>query len=234
MTTCRGAILLAAGLGTRLRPLTQDLPKPLLPIGNKRLIDFPLERLARAGVVDVVINLHYLGEEIRRYVGSGEKYQLHVQYSEEPVILGTGGGIQQAAQWLPDPSRFFVINADVLCDVDLRKLWLTHERVSQAVATLAVRKLTAEENYTPLTLNAEGRLTGIGQGDHHYLGILVGTDRLLAQLPSPGHVSCLVKEGFQPLLQKDAVIMTHLHGGYWNDVGTLDRLEAVRKTFGGG
>ncbi len=227
----RSAILLAAGLGTRLRPLTDTVPKPLLPIGSQRLIDFALAQLVKAGVNDVVINLHHLHAQIRQYVGNGQRCGMHVQYSEEPTILGTGGGIKQAAASLHDRTNFFVINGDILCDLDLLALARVHEQCPDAAATLGIRALHTGEPYTPLTISANGQLAAIGEGLHHYTGIMIGTSRLLDQLPPIGQSSCVVRDGLQPLLKSRATITTYVHTGEWDDIGTPENLRRVQQRY---
>lgn len=226
--TIRSAIVLAAGLGTRLRPLTDHTPKPLLDIGDKRLIDFPLEQLVKAGVHEVVINLHYKGDAVQDYVGDGQRYGLHVRYSAESALLGTGGGIKQAATLLADASIFFVVNGDIFCDLDLRALRRTHEHSANAAATLAIRTLAKGDTYTPLQVDSSGRLIAMGEGTDHYTGILIGTTRLLDQLPPAGQPSCLVQQGLHPLLKNGVILSTYRHVGVWSDVGTPEDLAAVR------
>lgn len=228
LPVCRSAILLAAGLGTRLRPLTNNVPKPLLPIGTQRLIDFPLRQLAKAQVHEVVINLHYHGTHIRHYVGDGTRYGLRVSYSDEPVILGTGGGIQQAATYLTHRTAFYVLNGDVWSDLDLQALWRTHTQARNAAATLAIRRLPTSAPYTPLQIGARGQLTAIGQGDVHYVGVMIGTGQLLATLPPAGRVAGLVRDGLEPLLKTGAYLQTYQHEGAWSDVGTPQDLAWVR------
>ncbi len=111
-------MLLAAGRGERLRPITDTLPKPLVPVAGKPLIVYHLEALARAGVREVVINLSWLGGHIRAALGGGERYGLHIGYSEEgPEPLETGGGIFRALPLL-GPAPFLVVNADIWTDMD--------------------------------------------------------------------------------------------------------------------
>jgi MurNAc alpha-1-phosphate uridylyltransferase len=118
----RNAILLAAGRGERLRPITDTLPKPLVEIAGKPLIVYHLEALARAEVRDVVINLSWLGEKVRAALGDGSRYGVHIAYSEEgPVPLETGGGIHRALPLL-GPEPFLVVNADVWTDMDLSRV----------------------------------------------------------------------------------------------------------------
>lgn len=109
------AMILAAGRGERMRPLTDKTPKPLLEVGGKPLLAYHLQRLADAGYRDIVINIAYLGEQIRAYVGDGSKFGVHVRYSEEATALETGGGIYNALPWLND-DLFLVINGDIWCD----------------------------------------------------------------------------------------------------------------------
>src|SRR5690606_22194564 len=110
------AMILAAGRGERLRPLTDHTPKPLVEVGGRTLINYHLQHLAQAGFREVVINLAHLGEKIRSAVGDGSEWGLQIQYSVEPEnALDTGGGIQQALQWL-GKAPFAVINADVFTD----------------------------------------------------------------------------------------------------------------------
>ncbi len=118
----RTAILLAAGRGERLRPITDTVPKPLVEVAGKPLIGYHLEALARSGVHDVVVNLSWLGERIRAALGTGARYGMRIHYSEEgPVALETGGGIFQALPLL-GPAPFLVVNADVWTDLDFAAL----------------------------------------------------------------------------------------------------------------
>ena len=125
------AMILAAGLGTRLRPLTNAIPKPLLPIAGTPLIVWNLLLLKRHGFQDVIINLHYLGPMIEQALGNGSKYGMRIYYSHEPVILGTGGGIKQAEpNFSGEP--VLVLNGDTLFELDLDALFAC---VDQPAAT---------------------------------------------------------------------------------------------------
>lgn len=115
------AMILAAGRGERMRPLTDKTPKPLLQVGGKRLIEYHLEALAAAGFVEVVINHAHLGEQIEQVLGSGERYGLRIHYSPEGTALETGGGIFHALPLLGD-APFLVVNGDVWCDYPFARL----------------------------------------------------------------------------------------------------------------
>src|SRR6187431_3198591 len=111
----RNAMILAAGLGQRMRPLTDTLPKPMLVAGGKPLLQYHLEALAGAGITEVIINLAYLGEKIREFVGNGKQFGLSVQYSEEPEPLETAGALLNALHLLGD-DPFILLNGDVWTD----------------------------------------------------------------------------------------------------------------------
>lgn len=121
----RKAMILAAGRGERMRPLTDTVPKPLLEVNGKPLINYHLERLANAGIQEVVINTCWLGEKIRAHVGDGQAFGLNVKYSPEPDALETAGGIHNALPLLSEGEHngdFLILNADVLCDDPLPQL----------------------------------------------------------------------------------------------------------------
>ena len=114
-------MILAAGRGERLRPLTMQLPKALVPAGGKPLIEYHLEKLAAAGIRELVINLSWLGEQIEAHLGDGARFGVNIRWSREMELLETGGGIRQALPWLGE-EPFAVISADVWSDYDYRRL----------------------------------------------------------------------------------------------------------------
>jgi mannose-1-phosphate guanylyltransferase len=129
------AMVLAAGLGTRLRPLTEDKPKCLVPLAGRPLIGWTLEWLRRAGVTECVINLHYLPEKVQQFVGDGSGYGLRVTYSYEPELLGTAGAVNKVASFFDTP--FYVIYSDNFSQWDIRKLKFEYER-NNSIGTVAV------------------------------------------------------------------------------------------------
>lgn len=211
-------MILAAGLGTRLRPVTFKTPKPLLPIAGRPLIDHNLEMLKRAGIKEVVINLHHLGGQIKRHVGNGGRYGLKVRYTREPKILGTGGGIKNAERYLKG-SPFIVMNGDVLVDIDLKKVIARHFKEGCA-ATMVVRKMGRGEDYSKLHIAADGTLRGFGRGRHMFTGIQILEPSIFKLLKKP---SCLIESGYKKMLARKQPINSYLHKGYWNDIGTFER-----------
>lgn len=121
------AIILSAGLGTRMRPLTDHTPKPLLKAGGQYLISYHLEKLRAAGISDIVINTHWLSEKLCAALGSGEQWGVRIHYSHEPLLLETAGGIMQALPMLSDGQEpFLVVNGDVYTELDFNT-WLAQQ-----------------------------------------------------------------------------------------------------------
>ena len=155
----RRAMVLAAGFGTRLRPLTDRLPKPLIPVADKPFLDHLLGLLHAGGIREVVINLHHLGHLIEQHVGDGARFGLRVQYSRESVILDTGGGIKHAEALLAG-EPFLVVNGDSLLELRLRDLAEFH-RDRGGIATLAVRPDPDAARYGLVETDAQARIRRI-------------------------------------------------------------------------
>ncbi len=216
------AMVLAAGLGLRMRPLTLLRAKPVLPVLNRPLLHWTMARLARAGVRDVVVNLHHLPETVTAALGSGRRWGLRVRYSHEPVVLGTGGGPQAVRELFGD-EPLLLVNGDVLFEFDLRQLRAAH-RFSGARATLALRRNPVPYAYSPVVTDRSGRILSIAgrpagaRGRVSMFGsVHVMDPALLDRLP-PG-VSDSVRDLYLPLLEEGA----HLQGlhtrGAWYDFG---------------
>lgn len=220
------AMILAAGLGTRLRPLTFKTPKPLLKVKGRALIDYNLELLKKAGIREVIINLHHLGGQIKRHVGNGRRFGLKVSYSNEPKILGTGGGIKKAEEFFKG-GPFVVINADTLIDINLKKI-IKYHLAKNAAATMVVRRLKKGEPYARLDIDKGGRLVRFGSGRYMYTGVQVLNSSIFKFFKK---TSCLIESGYKQFLANGLPVYTYLYKGYWNDVGTLERLREAN-TYG--
>jgi N-acetyl-alpha-D-muramate 1-phosphate uridylyltransferase len=213
------AMLLAAGRGERMRPLTDTVPKPLLTVRGKPLIVWHLERLSRLGVKQVVINLAWLGDQIRAALGDGQRWQLQIHYSDEgDAALETGGGIFQALPWLGS-QPFLVVNADVFSDLDFGVLRIAPEALAHLV-------LVANPMHHPHGDFAlvNGLVQQDGGARWTYSGIGLYRPELFAGC-SAGRFPLL------PLLRR-AIASRRLHGqvfeGAWNDVGSVERLAALQ------
>jgi N-acetyl-alpha-D-muramate 1-phosphate uridylyltransferase len=213
------AMVLAAGRGERMRPITDKIPKPLVPVAGKPLIVYHLEALARAGVREVVVNLAYRGSQIREALGDGSRHGVRIEYSDEgPEPIETGGGIFKALPLL-GPAPFLVVNGDVWTDFDFSTL--------PALESGAHARLVMVPNPPQLArgdFGLEGDLLVEQDGDRYtYSGIGVYSSDLFAGC-EPGKFPLL------PLLKR-AIAARRLRGqvyrGVWSDIGTPERLAAV-------
>jgi len=212
------AMILAAGRGERMRPLTDRLPKPLLEAGGYRLIEYHLASVLKHGITDVVINLSWLGEKIREAIGDGSRHGLSIRYSEEgPEPLGTGGGIFAALPLLGD-EPFLVVNGDVWCDLAFNGL----SRPAGSLAHLVLVENPAHHPEGDYGLDAGGHLLPL-RSRLTYAGISVLDPRLFVGC-TPGIFP------LKPLLD-DAMRAGKLtgqrHHGAWTDVGTPARLAGL-------
>lgn len=214
------AMLLAAGRGERLRPLTDELPKALIDVGGTSLLERHLETLARAGARVVVVNLGWLGERIVERVGSGRRWGLQIVYSPEyGNVLETGGGILRALPLFGD-EPFWVVNADIVCD-------FLPDRAGMPEETLAELVLVPNPAYRDggdFDL-ADGRVVADGAAPLTFSGIARYRPEFFADCER-GRFSVA------PLLKRAAAdrrLAGRLHGGLWADVGTPERLEAARR-----
>jgi NDP-sugar pyrophosphorylase family protein len=149
-------MILAAGFGTRLRPMTENIPKPLIPVAGHPMIAYAIALLRSAGIVDIIINVHHLGEQIVEALGDGSAYGVSLTYSREDVILDTGGGIKKAESFLAG-SSFVVVNADTVINLDLQEVIAWHRRC-RALATMVLRRDPDAERYGTIEIDAESRI----------------------------------------------------------------------------
>ncbi|MFH1807914.1 MAG: NDP-sugar synthase [Pseudomonadota bacterium] len=223
----RKAMVLAAGLGTRLLPLTQFVPKPMLPVASVPLIRYALRLLASAGCQEVMVNLHHLPEQIEEEVGRKAE-GLKIQYSHEATILGTGGGLRKVAGFFDQ--TFFLLNADSIIDLDLAAALATH-RAHDALATMVLRSRVKGDTYTVIGVDDAGLVRQIGervkyQGPdlHPYLftGVHVLEPEFLDYIP-PDIESCINGYAYPKVIEDGRTVAAHIQEGYWADVGTLER-----------
>lgn len=218
------AMLLAAGRGARMRPLTDHTPKPLLKVGDKALIEWHLERLAAAGIHQVVINHAWLGEQIEQQLGDGSRYGVQIQYSTEGTALETAAGIKKALPLLPAEQPFLVISADVWTDWNASLANYMAQSLLEHNA-LAHLLLVPNPDHHPdgdFGLSTSGIVTK--NNDYTYSGIGVFSPAFFASTsatePTP------LREPLHAALQSQQVLGT-VYRGIWADVGTPERLENI-------
>lgn len=219
------AMILAAGYGERLRPLTNDTPKPLLKVGGKPLIQYHIERLAEVGVRELVVNTSWLAEQVESFVGDGGRFGVRVQWSQESEPLETGGGIRAALPLLgADP--FLVINGDVWTDYPLQQL--VDRDWSEELDAHLVMVPNPEHNATgDFTLDTDQRVRYPEAGDDTFTfsGISVMRPEIFALYPSASKkfpIRDVLASGI-----KGGYVGGEVYNGQWWDVGTIERLQAL-------
>jgi len=213
------AMILAAGRGERLRPLTDSIPKPLVELGGRPLIEYHLQALSAAGFREIVINQGHLGDQLPDALGDGCRWGVHIHWSvEQPEPLETGGGIFQALPMLGN-GPFLVVNGDIWTRYDFGRL----RAVKCDWAHLVMVPNPAYNRSGDFALTG-ARVRETGPGKRTFSGIAVYHPRLFAGC-RPGKFSVV------PLLRtamEDYVVTGELYAGDWNDIGTIERLEAMR------
>jgi NDP-sugar pyrophosphorylase family protein len=214
-------MILAAGLGTRMRPLTHLLAKPALPVLNRPLLHWTLDMLRRHGVREVVVNTHHLPATVRRAVEEEGVRGLRVRFSHEPRILGTGGALGRARRWL-GKGTVLVVNGDVLFDFDLGPLLRRH-RESGAEATLALLRNPDPRRYSAVVTSGRGWIRSFRGGPRTsapglFTGLHVLEGRLLERLPAGPSDS--VRDLYEPLMAEGGRVLGVRVEGAWYDFGS--------------
>lgn len=219
------AMILAAGFGERLRPLTNDTPKPLLKIANKPLIQYHIERLAAAGVRDLVINTSWLGDQIESFLGDGSRFGVDIKWSRESDPLETGGGIRRALPLLGG-EPFLVVNGDVWTDYPLQNL-VQREWTEEMDAHLVLVPNPAHHSNGDFVLDSQQfvRYPAEDQATFTFSGISVMRPEIFAMYSSASErfpIREVLAGGI-----RDGYVSGEVFTGTWWDVGTLERLEAL-------
>ncbi len=233
-------MILAAGLGTRLRPITYGMPKPMVPVLNRPVMEHIVRLLARHGFSQTVANLHWFPDLIREHFGDGSRWGLELSYSFEEQLLGTSGGVRKAADFLGD--SFLVISGDALTDIDLTAMREFHES-HDGIASLATKRVADTTQFGVAITGADGRIQGFQEkpdpsealSDLANCGIYMFRSEIFDFFPEPG-TSKAAGEGDPPgfadwamdvfprLLEADLPFYSYEFDAYWNDIGNLDEL----------
>lgn len=219
------AVVMAGGAGSRLRPLTINHPKPMVPMVNKPVIGHILDLLKRHGITDVVVTLQYMAEDIQDYFGDGQSLGMNITYSVEETPLGTAGSVKQAQQYLDE--TFIVISGDAVTDIDLSAVIAFH-KAKQALATITLYRVSEPLEYGVVITDDSGRIQrflekpswGEVISDTVNTGIYVLEPQILDNF-EPGIPYDFSKDLFPALLERGEPLYGHVSGGYWCDVGNL-------------
>jgi NDP-sugar pyrophosphorylase family protein len=222
----RKAMVLAAGLGTRLRPLTNHRPKPLVPIANEALIEHHLRQLKQLGVQEVMINVHHLPDVMQHILGDGERLGLKLHYSLElPEILGTGGGLAKVCDFFKDEDAFLFINGDILHDISLENAIKAH-KASGAVATLLTRPHPndGKTGYIGVRDNDVRRVPDMPDDESlekmMFTGLHVLSPTIFEYLEQ-GTFGCVLRTGYRAMIEQGLPVHSHfVSDAFWCDIGT--------------
>ncbi len=230
------AMIFAAGLGTRLKPLTDSTPKALVPLAGKPLLFYIIEKLIATGINQIIINVHHFPETIIEYVEQNKKFGIEIAFSHEKILLDTGGGLKKTSWFFDDGQPFLLHNVDVLSGIDLRKMTAYHNQ-KKALVTLAVRQRKTSRY---LLFNQENRLVGwqsLETGNTEMVGESAKNPENLSfmgiHILSPEIFPLLPGENIFSIIRAylDLVKMGHMIIGYrkdedfWVDLGRKENLQ---------
>ncbi len=227
------AVIMAGGEGTRLRPLTSNAPKPMLPVCNRPMMEHIIQLLAQHGFDEIVVTVAFLANHIKTYFGDGSEFGVTMRYADEPVPLGTAGSVGNARAWLDE--TFMVISGDVLTDIDLSKV-LEFHREKGAVATIGLTPVENPLEFGIVITKEDGSIERFlekptwGQvfSDTINTGIYVFEPEIFDFIPEGRSVD-FSSEVFPALLSKGRPLFGAIVEGYWEDVGTLEAYLSAHK-----
>ncbi len=233
------AMILAAGLGTRLRPLTNDRPKALVEVAGRTLLDITLTRLRKFGVREVIVNAHHFADRIIEYLKANRDFGMRIEISREEVLLDTGGGLKQAAWFFEDdPAEPFLLhNVDVLSTIDLLRMMQFH-RKHQALATLAVQRRKSSRQ---LLFNEQGNLCGRGPAELAdqnsastqalaFSGIHVISPRIFSLMTEEG-VFSIIDSYLRLAANGEKILAFRSDDSYWRDLGKPENVAQAARDF---
>jgi NDP-sugar pyrophosphorylase family protein len=238
-------MVLAAGQGTRLRPISDRTPKALVPVAGRPMIEYALLLLRHYGIRDIVINLHHFGQQIEAYLGDGGKLGVNIQYSQEPELLDTGGGLLKAKGFLQDDS-FIVINPDALIDVNLAELFDFHRR-KNSLATLVLRPDVNADQYGSMDIDDSGRIYRFldSRFDREptgalrklmFTGVQVLEPKIFEYMEAHGEGQkfSTTKQTYPQILRAGQPLYGFCFAGFWQDLGTVERIKQAEDSLAPG
>ena len=229
------AMVLAAGQGTRLRPVTDGKPKALVPVAGRPMIEYALLLLRHYGIEEIIINLHHFGDQIERRLGDGGALGLKIAYSREPELLDTGGGLLKAKPFLQD-SAFIVINTDALIDLNLAAVIDFHAK-TQAAATLVLRPDARADDYGSMDIDSNGRICRFLQSRAPtppadtpvklmFTGVQILEPKVFALMKefAAAQKFSTTRDIYPRMLARGERLFGFYFDGFWQDLGTAGRI----------
>lgn len=219
-------VIMAGGLGTRLQPLTNNTPKPMLPINGKPILERIIEKLISQGFQEFYISINYLGEQVRDYFGDGSKWDVSIRYIEENKRLGTAGALYKIKDIIKMP--FVVMNGDVLTDLDFKSLLSNHQKYA-SLATMCVYRQTYQIPFGVVTFDSDKHIVSMQEKplNEYYvnMGIYSISPEILAHIPHDEFFD--MPTLFQKVLDSGGVASVYDFDGLWNDIGRIEDYQSV-------
>jgi NDP-sugar pyrophosphorylase family protein len=237
------AMVLAAGQGTRLRPLTDSMPKALVPVAGRPMIEYALLLLRHYGIREIMINLHHFGAQVEKHLGDGKTLGLKISYSEEPELLDTGGGLLKAKPFLQNET-FIVINTDALIDLNLADL-IDFHRGTNAVATLVLRPDALADQYGSMDIDARGRIYRFLNSRAPvqpsgpirkvmFTGVQILQPKVFDYMgeDAPSQKFSTTRQTYPRMLRAGEAFYGFNFDGFWQDLGTAERIQRAEQSLG--
>jgi len=226
------AFILAAGYGKRLEPLTKAVPKPMIPVANKPIMQYNIELLRKYGIKELIANIHYFPEQVENYFGDGSSFGVNLRYSFEEDLLGTAGGVKRMSQLSKIDDTFMVISSDILTDVNLGRMLAYHKR-KKALATIALTPVDDVTQFGVVVLDEKEKITEFqekpsskeAKSDLVNTGIYIFEPEMLNIIPEK--FCDFGKEIFPRLVSDKAPFYGYKMIEYWNDVGGIEKLKSA-------
>ena len=223
------AMILGAGLGTRLRPITYEVPKPLVPVLGRPVMEHIVRLLVKHGYSQAIVNLHYFPDLIKEYFGDGSDYGIQLTYQYEEELLGTAGGVRNVREFLGDET-FLIISGDALTDIDLTAFCERH-REAGGIGTLALKPVDDPSQLGVVILASDGRIQGFQEkpdpdealSNLGNCGIYLFEPEIFDHFPETEFVDW-AQDVFPALLERDVPFFGHRIDDYWDDVGSIGEL----------
>lgn len=236
------AMVLAAGQGTRLRPLTDKIPKALVPVAGRAMIEYALLLLRHYGIREIMINLHHFGERVEKHLSDGNKLGLEISYSEEPELLDTGGGLLKAKPFLQDET-FIVINTDALIDLNLADL-IDFHRKTNAAATLVLRPDALADQYGSMDIDASGRICRFLDSKAPiqpsgptrkvmFTGVQILEPKVFDYMGEDARSQkfSTTRQTYPRMLCAGEAFYGFYFDGFWQDLGTAERIQLAEQSL---
>lgn len=222
------AMILAAGVGSRLDPLTSQLPKPLVPVANQPVMEHILKLLKAHGIQDVISNLHYLPDKIRNYFGDGSKLGMNLDFRFEPELTGDAGGVRACREYFGQDT-FIVLMGDLLTDADLSRVIAEHKR-KKAIATIGIKQVEDVSQFGVVLTDKDGFITGFQEkpapeealSNFASTGIYILEPEVFDLMPKEGTYG-FGRQLFPKVLQEKLPLLAVDLSTYWSDVGTIQQ-----------